>query len=313
MRSPIVVLSLLLTLGLVLYGCDRPAPEKASEEASADKIGVMVSIVPQQYVVRQLGGDYVQVESITPPNYSPETYQVTPRQMDALGRAQVFCRIGMPYEETLVNRLSELFPSLIIVDTREGVSMLAMEEGGDHGHSEDSEEEHHHHHGDLDPHIWLDPLRVKIQAASMADALKKCRPDQAAYFDENLKAFEEEMDRLHEEASQILAPVKGKTFYVFHPAFGYFADSFGLEQRAIESEGKSPGPRRLYAIIEELKNTGARALFEQPQFKAVELNSVAAETGVSVVLLDGLAADYYENMIRMARALAEHLQDEPEL
>jgi len=307
---------LVLTLSFVaLTGCgsrpvDLPAGDGVADSPS--KVKVIVSIVPQVYFVQRVGGDLVEVEPIAPPNYSPETYQVTPRQMDVMGRADIFFRIGMPFEEQLEARLSATFPKLRIVDTREGVPMLAMAAHSDHGDYEteeggDHDHDHGHHHGDEDPHIWLDPMRVKLQARVMADALKERLPGQAEIFERNLEAFNREMDDLHREIAEILASVQGRAFYVFHPAFGYFADAFGLEQRPIESEGKSPGPRRLYEIMDEIKGAGVKAIFEQPQFKAAELKAVAEETGVNIVLLDGLAGDYSANMKRMALELAAHL------
>lgn len=313
MRDTYCVILILVASLVALTGCgsrpaDLPVGDKAAD--SPQKVKAIVSIVPQVYFVQRVGGDLVEVEPIAPPNYSPETYQVTPRQMDAMGRADIFFRIGMPFEEQLASRLLATFPKLCIVDTREGVPMLAMvahPDHGDHETEEGGDHDHDHHHGDEDPHIWLDPMRVKLQARVMAEALKERLPGQAEIFERNLEAFNREMDDLHREITEILAPVRDRVFYVFHPAFGYFADAFGLEQRAIESEGKSPGPRRLYEIMDEIKGAGAKALFEQPQFKTVELTAVAEETGVDIVLLDGLAGDYSANMKRMALDLAAHL------
>lgn len=308
MRASWNIFLLLLTPALILPGCGSRTADGSRPEEHSAKLVVMVSIVPQVYFAQRLGGDLVEVQTITPPNYSPETYQVTPRQMDTLGRADIFFRIGMPFEEQLTIRLASTFPKLSVVDTREGVSLLSMTSDQGHGEHENEQEEGHHHHGDRDPHIWLDPMRVKQQARIMAEALKRRLPGQAEIFDRNLEAFDREMDDLHREVAEILKPVRGRVFYVFHPAFGYFADTFGLEQRAIEMEGKSPGPRRLYEIMNEIKNAGAKAIFEQPQFSVVELNAVAEETGVSVVLLDSLAEDYNANLKRMAQAVATYLK-----
>ena len=300
---------MLCCLFLVAAGCGSSPEDKKDDPVALEddaKIPVMVSIVPQAYFVQRVGGESVTVESIAPPNYSPETYQITPRQMDALGQTRVYFRIGMPFEEELAKRLSATFPSLRIVDTREGVPLLEMcEDGGHEGHDHDH---HGHVHGEHDPHIWLDPTRVKIQARTIAAALQAVRPEKAEEFAGNLVAFERDLDALHGQVSEILAPVRGRVIYVFHPAFGYFADAFGLEQRAIEFEGKSPGPRRLQKIVDEIRNSSTRAIFEQPQFKAAELQAVAKEANVEVVLLDGLAADWGENLKQMASVIVEKLQ-----
>lgn len=309
MRTPPRLQALLYCLFFVIAGCGsghEAAREDTQEGGGISGISAVVSIVPQVYFVQRVGGTFVNVEPIAPLNYSPETYQITPRQMDTLGRAQVYFRIGMPFEEELTERLSATFPALRIVDTREGVPMLEMCEAGTHeGHDHEG---HGHVHGGQDPHIWLDPMRVKIQARTIAAALQGLRPERAREFARNLADFERDLDDLHGQVTEILKPVRGQVLYVFHPAFGYFADAFGLVQRAIEFEGKSPGPRRLQQIVDEIRNSGTGAIFEQPQFKAAELQAVAKETGVEVVLLDGLAVDWGENMKHMASVIAEKLQ-----
>ncbi len=292
----------LLVCAFSMPGC---SPEKVPPtEGSKDTISVMVSIAPQKFFVQRIGGDFVQVSVVAPANVSPEAYQVTPRQMDTFGGTDIFFLIGMPFEEELVRRLSAVFPDLLIVDSREGVPMLSA---SGHSHDHPGEDHDHGHSGD-DPHIWLDPMRVKIQARAIASVLAEYHPSQRDSFLKNLESFETELDNLHRCISEILAPVRGRVLYVFHPSFGYFADAYGLEQRAIEFEGKSPGARRLYEIIDEIKSAGVSTLFEQPQFKAAELQSVARETGVSVVILDGLAENYLENMKDMAEKIAAHLQ-----
>lgn len=292
---------------LLIAGCSsEPAstPPESSARADVSPLTVMVSIAPQRFFVERIGGNLVEAEVIAPPGYAPETYQVTPRQMDSFGKADLYFLIGMPFEEELVRRVSAVFPDLLIVDTREGVSMLSAA----HEHHGEEETEHDHHHGGNDPHIWLDPQRVKIQARTMARALIERLPDHEMTFSQNLAAFEAELDALHSRLSEMLAPVSGGALYVFHPSFGYFADAYGLEQRSIEYEGKSPGARRLYAIMDEIKQAGVRVLFEQPQFTTSALSGIAAETGVEIVILDGLAEDYIENMKEMAAKIARHLQ-----
>ncbi len=294
---------------LLLAGCSsKPAssPPEGSGHSDATPLTAMVSIAPQRFFVERIAGELVRAEIIAPPGYAPETYQVTPRQMDSFGQASLFFLIGMPFEEELVRRLSVVFPDLLMVDTREGVSMLSSS----HEHHEESEEGHDHghaHEGD-DPHIWLDPQRVKIQVRTMAQALAGRLPSHRETFMRNLAAFEAELDALHAHLTETLAPVRGAILYVFHPSFGYFADAYGLEQRSVEFEGKSPGARRLYALMEEIKQSGSRVLFEQPQFTTTALSGIAQETGVEIVILDSLAEDYLENMKGMAARIVKHLQ-----
>ncbi len=296
---------LIITLAAACHPPSSKAPAEKADPEGGPRPTVVVSILPQRYFVERLAGDLVEIEVLAPPNHSPETHQVTPRQMETLARAKLYFRIGMPFEDPLVQRLQSNCPNLLIVDTRQGVPMLTMaahshEDGHDHGPT--------CAHGGEDPHIWLDPLRVKIQANGAAVHLSALLPEHQTTIQNNNTALAADLDALHQRLETILAPARGKTLYVFHPAFGYLADAYGFEQRAIEHEGKSPGTRRLYAIIEEMKTAGISAIFDQPQFASPDVRTVAEAVGAEVVLLDNLAYDYLENMERMARDIAAHLQ-----
>ncbi|NLN92653.1 MAG: zinc ABC transporter solute-binding protein [Candidatus Hydrogenedens sp.] len=286
----------------------KEGESSGTKQSNNSPIDVIVSIVPQAWVVDKIGGDLVKTEVLAPPNHSPETYQITPRQMDALGRAALYFRIGMPFEEALVQRLHTAFPGLAIVDTRKDVPLLALV--GHHHHHDDGHDHDHHHHGDEDPHIWLDPIRVKIQAHTVAEALIRALPEQESVIQEKLKALEEELDALHEELTGLLAPLENRIFFVYHPAFGYFADRYELTQKAVEFEGKSPGAQRLYGLIDEIKESGTTAIFTQPQFNVAELSAIASSAGVEMVMLDNLLYDYPHSMRLIAGRVAEVLRKE---
>jgi zinc transport system substrate-binding protein len=290
-------LGLLAALGLALCGgCGAP-PTPAADGVTE----VVVPIAPAGWLMERVGGPEVRVSVLVPPGQSAETWQVLPRQMEDLGRAQVYGFVGLPFEAPLVEKLKAVFPELVVVDLRQGITLRA--EACRHG-----EEQGDHAHGAGDPHVWLDPVLLKTMAATAATALTKAAPDKAQNFAANLQSLATELDRLHAQAGEILAPVKGREFFVFHPAFGYLADRYGLKQTAVEYEGKAPGARRLSELAEQIKNGGARAMFIQPQYSTAEAKALAESAGLPLVTLDDLAADYPENLLSIARSLAEHLQ-----
>ena len=261
-------------------------------------VHVLVSVAPQADFVKHIAGDAAVAEVLVPPGQSHETYEVTPKQMARIGESQAFFRVGLSIETGLLPKLQSVCPGLRVVDMREGVQLLSM--GPDSaGHA----------HGDgMDPHIWLDPVRVKTQAAAMAATLSALRPEQAALFQANLKKFEVALDALTVELQTTLAPVKGRTLFVYHPAYGYFADRFGLRQEAVEQEGKDPGLRHVQSVAESMRKEGARVLFVQPQFSSKTSEAVAAETGARVVALDPLPKDYIKDLRGMAQTILEGLR-----
>jgi zinc transport system substrate-binding protein len=262
---------------------------------------LIVPIAPLGYLAQKVAGPEVRVVVLVPPGQSAETWQVLPRQMEDLGRARVYFQVGLPFEQLLVEKLRETFPKLVICDLRRGLSLRSMEEHHD-------EAEKIHDHGASDPHVWLDPILAKTMAETIESSIRSFLPDRAAEFSQNRKNLDTELTTLNEQIMQILAPVKGREFFVFHPAFGYFADRYGLKQTAVEYQGKAPGAKRLSELAERLKNEKVRTVFAQPQYSTAEARALADSADAKLVTLNDLSPDYEENLTSIARTLAENLQ-----
>ncbi len=258
---------------------------------------VFVSIPPQAFVVEWLAGNLVQVDVLLPPGASPATYEPTPKQMAALDRAQLYLQIGAPFEGPILAKVSELMPELRIVDCRAGVELEPIGGGG-----------HDHGAGLLDPHIWLDPQRMKNIASTTARALEALLPDEAPGIEERLAALRRAIDDTDGRVADILAPFAGRTLLVFHPAYGYFTRRYGLIQMAVEVDGRAPSARRLTAVVGELRHQPVPALFVQPQFSRSAAERVANALDCELVELDPLAGDYLANLEIMADRIAEGLQ-----
>lgn len=280
----------------------------ASPVFAADPIGVFVSLLPQQQFVERIGGDAVKVQVMVRPGESPATYDPTPQQMVALAGAAVYFRIGAPFETVWIPKIQSTQPHLRIVDTRAGIQLQPMGKAGhsgDHDHNHDTPPESG---GALDPHIWTSPLLVKQQAATIRDALIALRPAERAHFEKGYAAYAAELDALDAELRQVLAGKTERRFMVFHPAWGYLARSYGLEQIPIEAEGKDPGPKALAALIERAKADEVRVIFVQKQFGRSAADAVAQAIGGEVVEIDPLAEDFLANTRTVAQTLARTLK-----
>jgi zinc transport system substrate-binding protein len=258
---------------------------------------VYVSIPPQAFVVEWLAGNLVQVDVLLPPGASPATYEPTPKQMAALDHAQLYLQIGAPFEGPILAKVSELMPELRVVDCRAGVELEPIGGGG-----------HDHGAGLLDPHIWLDPQRMKIIASTTAEALVALLPDEAPGIEERLAALRRAIDDTDGRVADILAPFAGRTLLVFHPAYGYFTRRYRLIQMAVEEDGRTPSARRLAAVVDELRQQPVPALFVQPQFSRSAAERVANALDCELVELDPLAGDYLANLEIMADRIAGGLQ-----
>ncbi len=291
-------------------------------------LAVVVSILPQKHFVEKVGGKHVSVEVLVGPHDNPETYQILPQQLTALGRSRIWFTIGMAFEQQLEPRIRSNYPKLKLVPTdqnapkREMPAELdppvatAMPDDRAAADNHEGQEDDGHGHGLHDPHIWLDPRLVKIQAEAIAQALVEADPENSDEYRSNLKAFHAELDALHGELREKLAPVAGRRIVAAHPAFGYFTDAYGLRQVSAEVEGKDPTARQLQDLQSLARQHNIDTLFVQPQFSQRTARVVADRMNARLVVLDPLDEDYATNMRHMARqvllALApEHAHPEP--
>jgi zinc transport system substrate-binding protein len=288
-----------LAVGAVIGGSAPAAPP------SSQPIQVEVSILPQKYFIERVGGDHVSVEVLVSPGQEPHTYDPTPKQMAHLAEAQIYFQIGFPFEQALISKIADNFQNLRVVDTRQGIKLRMQTEP-----DEDATSNPAGGKGEPDPHIWLSPRLVKIQAQNIATALVQFDPAHAAVYQKNLRDFQADLDRLDAELAATLAPFKGCEFFVFHPAFGYFADAYGLKQVPVEVGGKEPSAKELSKLIERAKNEGVKVIFVEPQFSPKSAQAVADAIGGAVVPLDPLAPNYIRNLENLAaqvqKALVKH-------
>ncbi len=287
---------------------------------AADKLPVFVSIVPQKYFVQQIGKDLVDAQVMVQPGASPATYEPKPQQMADLSKTKIYFAIGVPFENAWLSKIAAANPNMRVIHTDHGIEKLAMaahhhhddHEKGEHheeekhGHEKDEhhgEAEHdkdHHEHTGLDPHIWLSPPLVKIQAQTILAALQEADPAHRSVYEANFKAFTAQIDRLDADLKKTFAGKTGLQFMVFHPAWGYFAHAYGLEQVPIEIEGKDPKPAQLKKLIQHARENGIKVVFVQPQFSTKSAELVAREIGGQVAFANPLAEDWMANLRQVA-------------
>jgi zinc transport system substrate-binding protein len=267
-------------------------------------ITVFVSIMPQAYFLERIGGQHVDVEVLVGEGQSPATYEPSPQQMAKMSSAKAYFVIGVPFEKSVMNKIRQTYRKLLIVETQRGVPYRYLD---DHGHDHGEKASGERHGRIPDPHIWMDPKLVKVQARNIYDALCRLDPENAKGYSENLKTFLSDLDRVDKRIASTLAPFKGDNMYVFHPAFGYFADSYGLHQVPIEIEGKEPGARQLAGIIEKAKKDKVRVIFVQPQFSTKSAATIAKAIGGAVVPINPLSRDYLSNLEKVASEIEKGL------
>lgn len=308
---------------------------------AAEKVSVFVSIVPQKYFVQQIGKDLVDIKIMVRPGASPATYEPKPRQMAELSKAKLYFSIGVPFENAWLKKIAAANPDMKVIHTDHGINRIAMvahhhhdeehhgearhkeehhgeehhkdehhkdEHHGEEHHKNEHHGEEHHDHAGLDPHIWLSPALVKIQAKTILNALQAADPSHKKAYEANFNSFAAKIDALDQELKQIFAGKKGLQFMVFHPAWGYLAHDYGLKQVPIEIEGKDPKPAQLKELIAHAKEDGIKVIFVQPQFSTKSAKTVANEIGGQVAFADPLAADWMANLRMIAGKFKDALK-----
>jgi len=260
---------------------------------------VLVSVAPYKLFVEKIAGDTVKVELMVPAGASSHTYEPTPKQTLAASHADIWFQIGESFEPRATRALKSYHPEMDIVDLRKGINLIVSKEG-DEGCCHCC---HHAHDSCIDPHFWLSPREVKIQAATIADALIERYPQHRRQYEDGLKELTQELEGLDREITDILAPLKNRIIMVSHPAYAYFCRDYQIKQLSIEFEGKDPTPQQLTRVLKQAQESHIKSIFIQMQYNNKGARLIAKEIGAEVVTLDPYAEQYFASLREIARAI----------
>ncbi|MBN1984587.1 MAG: zinc ABC transporter substrate-binding protein [Chitinivibrionales bacterium] len=278
-----------------------------------------VTVLPQKSFVERIAGDRFEVHAFVGPGQSPHNFTPTPNQMAKLSQATLFFRIGVECEEGIIPKISQAMPQVKIIDLRQGVAIRDMKEeeeefeaGHDHneleeGHTDSDHDGVHHSMSGKDPHIWLSPTIAKQIIITIRDALVKVDPQGKTIYEENMRKLGLDLDTLDAYLRIILAPYKGSNLFVFHPAFGYFTDHYGLVQKAVETGGKEPSAQALARLIDQARQYKPHVIFVQPQYSQKSAQTIAAQINCVIVPINPLPEDYFKEMRAMGEAIQKGL------
>jgi len=268
------------------------------------KPSVIVSILPEKTFVNKIAKERVDVTLMVAPGSSPHSYEPKSSQMVALSKADIYFSIGVEFEDVWLDKFTSQNPHLRFVNISDGVAKIVM--GGQHQHEDDKHNAEKHQHDGLDPHTWTSPENVAIMAHAIYKALVEIDPADEPFFKKNLDDFIKEIKNTDAQIKKLLKEVEPKSkFMVFHPSWGYFANAYGLTQVSVEVEGKSPKPKEIIRIIEEAKEEKVKVIFTQPEFSDKSARIIAKEAKVEVKKISPLSAEWSQNLINMAEAIAE--------
>jgi len=278
-----------MTLLLMSAACAAAAP------AAGDKVGVMVTVLPQVEFVSAVGGGRVDVTAMVPPGANPHTYEVTPAQMAKLSTAKLYFKVGSPieFELTWLGKLTAQNKDMTVVDCNKGIELMQNRDPDEPG---------------IDPHTWTSPQNVKIMVNIICAGLVELDTVNKNYYEGNRDIYLQKLGALDVDIRSSLAGTGNRTFIVYHPAWGYFAREYGLQQLGIEKEGKEPQAAYMARLISEARGHNIRVIFVSPQFDTRSAEAIAHEIGGKVVSIDPEGRDYIDNLRKVAIAFREALK-----
>lgn len=293
MKGLKVGISLLFALLLMACGDKRTIEQVVS-----------VTIEPQRYFAEKIAGDKFTIHCVVPAGQSPETYDPTPQQMVQVSQSKGYLKVGsLGFELAWMDNIQKNNSALQVFDLSKGIDPIESVE----------EHEHHgHHHGGVDPHTWSSISGAKVIAKNTLDAFVLLDPAHADYYRSNYDQLLVEIEQTKDSVSALLKPLAGKAFIIYHPALTYLAKEYGLTQLCIEMDGKEPSPAQLKELVEMAREHDAKVVFVQMEFDRKNAELIAKETGCRLVPINPLVYHWSEEMIYIAKSLADGQADRTE-
>ena len=259
--------------------------------AGDDRLDVVVTLIPFADFVRQVGGDKVNVDVMVPPGANPHSYEPTPSQMISLSNTEVYVQVGsgIEFEIIWMEKMIEQNPEMSLINCSTGIDLITSADPDEPG---------------MDPHVWTSPINAKIIVQNILDGLIAIDPDNEAYYRSNAESYLAQLDQLNTYIHNKIDDYTNRHFLIYHPSFGYFSSEYGVEQIAIEREGKEPTPQVLQNCIDLAKQYDLNYVFIEPQFIRQYAETIANAIGAETVTMNDLPEHYISNMESVADALS---------
>lgn len=288
----------LLSIGILLIFQASSCSDPVTYDKE-NKKGIIVSILPQAEFAEKIGNDKIRVTVMIPPGASPHTYEPTPGQLEEISCAELYAKVGsgVEFELAWMDKIIKMNREMLLVDCSRNIDII------------DSRAEHSGTDTrGKDPHIWLSPLNAVIMVENIFNGLVEIDTDSRGFYLENKEDYQEELMELDNQIREILSGKKNRKILVFHPAWTYFAEEYGLEQISVEEEGKEPTIRGMEELIDQAVKNDIKVLFASPEFSTKSAETIAREIGGSVVLISPLEKDYINNLRNAASVFAESME-----
>ena len=248
---------------------------------------VIASIAPVGYLAKAVGGDKIEVQSLAKGDV--HSFEPKPNDMKAVAKASIFIAAGLEFEEAWIPRFKASAKNLVVVKSDAKIAKLKEERGEQAEHDEK-------HEAHADPHVWLNPMLAITMARNISDALIDMDKANKDFYLKNFQKLMNDLLAFDESAKNELAGLKNRKVVVYHPAWGYFAEHYDLEQISIERNGKEPKIDEMASTVKMIKDENIKVIFADPNRSQKSAQVLASQTGAKVELLDPLGYNLLENL-----------------
>lgn len=267
---------------LLIVGC--------TTKSDSDKKTIFVTITPMQSIIEEITAGDFDIEVIVPKGASPETFEPTPKQVTSFSDAELIFSTGLiDFEQSLVERIDG---DAEVVNLSNGIELIA----GSCSHGN-----HQHKHG-VDPHIWTSPRALRTMVTNAHKAIMAHYPDSVKYTEATGRLLER-INKLDNYCATRIKAEGVEAMMIYHPAYTYYARDYGIEQIAIEHDGKEPSLRQTTALIEKAKEHGVKAILRQPQYSEDKVRAIANDAGAEIITTDPLAEDILGEIERVTEII----------
>ncbi len=296
LKKSLLILILVGMLSVFLYSC---SPKKGVQGTKGKgTVKVVASFLPLYDVARQVGGNLVEVRNLLPPGGSPHTFEPTPEDVKAVEEADLVFKLGLHLDDWMDRIVKGAGAEKKLVILSKGVDTIPLS-GNREG---------------VDPHIWMDPVRMKKIAQNVYEAYVRVYPEKKEVFKKNYEEYIKKLEELDNLYRTTLSKFKKKDFVTFHPFLNYQAKRYGMNQVAVVTEfaGKEPDPKRIIEVVNILKKKGVKVVFVEPEFSPKASETIAREIGGKVIKIDPIGSidnpnrnTYIKNMQENLKSLEE--------
>ncbi len=260
--------------------------------SGAGKPVITVSIEPQRWLLEQIVGDRMEVRTLLSAGGDPESYEPAFSHLATLEESRCYMCVGnLGFEAAVIDKIRANNPDLKIVNVSDSIEYIVSAECG-------------HDHG-IDPHVWSSAANARIMAENMLRNVSELDPEHSDEYNSNFIALIARIDSVDSVCRELLAPLKGGAFVVWHPSLSYFARDYGLQQIAVGAEGKEPSVGEMQEMIDRIGRSGAAVFLIQMNFDSSRAEAVAsAKSDMRVTTINPLNYEWDDELLQTARAIA---------